>query len=362
MAAYEIVKVNLSKLSTQQQKASCVRLIMRCVKFSNADHNWRRFYSLSNNMMEFLLSLSKELESQFITLILQIPGAWSDLCKFFGDSKAKLLVADIQEKVDAGSALPKEISSLLLKYFEAKYEHKEECYTLLTLLQPGSTFYHQAVKKVIKNSQFYTAQALLMIAKLEHERSGGSRDRREIFTVPAFDLIKLAFEKFKSKPEGSLDNYDDASTSVYLSWLFGCFPEKQADSVSKGTQFSHFLQCIHENFANDPEIVVKFLDTIKSHKALLQQGKQKLGDKLISSYKDYFQRVFHNCSHTSYGRVLREMNKARQSCKLYTHNGESMFDSVVVKHIKQNHRGKKKLLRMMDDEFSNDQPSAAPTT
>lgn len=264
----------------------------------------------------------------------------------------KSLVNKVKENIGS-RALPKDVSQMILKCLSSDYMHGEECCELLSFFEPSDPIYNSALKSIRANTKNYTANALLQIAHVEYDRGGKKCDKKEVFTSEAFVLIQEAVAKVKRlsrySPHGGYDSTSITTVSAYLDWIYKQFSLKPSQSVTEDSQFQKFLETISTSFTGTPDFLISFFSAIEKEAILLAVSKTKLGPTLLQAYKDKIDDLLVSCTHSAYGRLIREMETAYQHCLQYVVDGGPLFVSNVLLKVQQVHKGKKKLLRLMND-------------
>lgn len=329
------------KIKPSQIK-SCMKVVMQCIKLSRSIP----FSSTSNFMSDrldkdFLINLGLKLGLDSLKLFV---NNWQD---FFYIGDLKKLLEGMKSHVEGKLTVPREVVQLIMQYFCSNDMHGEDSCDLLQFFVSGDANYNRAVKKIIKNSKSYIPSALLCLAKQEHERNVSVKGDVN-FSSSIFEIIQCAFSSMdiRKLPISATD-----SLQPYLSWLFQHYVEAPPKDVAKSAQFATTIQMLETHCECHPEILLRFLQTVEKSPSLLKQS-SSLTTKLVVAYQHHFLQRFDCCGHASYGSVINDMVKARLQCKQYAKNGDNQFDILVIEKIKLAHSGKKKLLRMINDEFS----------
>lgn len=352
------LKTYMAKISENSQKLTCIRIILRCIKRAIMKSPTEVCYQpVSHMVFDFLLTLGKQLEKQEMFLEHIIP-AWPDLCCFYKGDKLKQLIEIMRGHLEEKGMPETKTFDLLYDYFEAKINHNMESFELIKLFQIGSRNYHMAVSKILANTNYYSAKVLLSIAKYEKEFSSEETPNplpyeaasQDIFSNQVFELICFALSGSK---EGSdlYEEFSEGTISNDLSWLFECFTKSPPEIVKSSVQFQEFLNLITDSSEMDADAIVHFFKVAEHSTELLDLCKGKLGPLLISAYKKMFDRDLAHRSYAVYNRMVLQMSIALFNCRKYVENGGEMFRNVVLKHIQSSHRGKRKLMRMIEKEF-----------
>ncbi|KAL5022675.1 hypothetical protein ScPMuIL_001830 [Solemya velum] len=344
---FRILKEWETKITTLEQKRVCVRMLICWIEKGMKDSRWRLFNNWSGSIMTFLIYLCKDMGVEFLQLVLQ---SWKELCNFFAGDRMKSLITKVKENIGS-RVLPKDVSQLILKCLSSEYTHGEECCELLIFFESEEAAYNSALKAIRANTKNYSANALLQIAHVEYDRGGKHCDRKEVFTNEAFVLIQEAITKLK-KYHFSTQGYDFTSmttVSAYLDWVFKQFALKPTQSAKDESQFQKFLDTISTSFTGTPDFLNSLFTAIEKEATLLVISKSKLGPTLLEAYKKKIDDLLVCCTHSAYGRLIREMETAYQHCLQYVDNGGPLFVSKVLLKVRQAHKGKKKLLRLMND-------------
>ncbi|KAK3585014.1 hypothetical protein CHS0354_024928 [Potamilus streckersoni] len=349
---YKVLEANQFRLNSKNHKVMCTRILLHCIRQYNKDQSWRQFSLLTSSILDFLLLLSRDLNIKFLKLVLP---HWADLSRFFSGTKLKVLTEKMKEHFTK-SAIPRDLIQMLFKYFESNCMHDEESCELLTFFEAGDESYMGALQKISANAANYTARALLFVAQLENGRLEGVSTTPDVFSKEVHCLILRALQRLEIEKKGKTSRLEwsisNSSVNSYLKWVFSCLSKKPESDILKGEQFSEITDQMVKTFPDDPEIYLSFFRSIDSCKALLNKAKEKLGSALLETYKNHFTNVLSYSNHSAYPGILREMNQAYQNCKQFVENGELSFIGVL-RHIRDCNRGKKKLLRMMEQDFPN---------
>lgn len=349
-AIYDVIRVYQSKLSEKQHKLLLIKIILRSVKQCVTGFGWGNFSKCTSTTWETLIVLGQQLEMEFPKLVLPF---WQELCKFYTSTQLKALIEIMKCAITNEAAVPSDLVQMLSRYFEAEFRHDEECCELLKLFDPTDKYHHQMLKKVTTNFTSYTPAALLLMAKNEHEQVGVCKSKEEIFTKDVFKLIQLSYERIRSLNSdiSSRFSYRDSSACSYLKWFFDIISQNGTKAVIKGAQFDLFVNGLAECMKGDADMLVAFFKAVENNVVLFEHTKLLLGKKLIMSYQTHFDRELRNCNHTSYHRILSDMCRSKHLCSQYVENGSEEFVAVVIEKVRKWHKGKKKLLKLMDDFF-----------
>lgn len=350
VAAYGILKCYQSGFVEKEHKILLVKVVLQGVKHS-ANGTWTNFYTSSQTTWDTLTKLGKQLDMEFPRLILPV---WLELCKYYNSSQLKGIIEVMKDSIKKRAMLPAEMSSMLLKYFESKFKHDEECCDLMDFFSISDKGYQQALKKIAANAENYTPRALLLIAKRQHEETTGLRlTLDKVFHKDVFNLIKLAFIRIQAlnKDYPTRFSYLDTGTFNYLKWFFERISERDSAEAASGKQFQEFMTHLSDSIKDYAEVLVTFLRTLEKCEYMLVKAKEKLGTKLIESFQKQFDYELRHSNHTSYHRVLGEMAKARHTCIQFVDNGAMLFRTVVADHMQLKHKGKKKFIKLMGEYF-----------
>jgi len=157
-----------------------------------------------------------------------------------------------------------------------------------------------------------------------------------------FAVIVKAFEKIAAVTPKILEAVD---------WVFAASSINRRDPA-KSPFYGKLMSCICTSAKSHPEIILKVLQSMEPHAALMRHSSATdLAVALISAYKDHFMFRFRDCGHAAYSTVIGEMLRARLECKHYMKNGESDFDTEVVEFIRRMHSTKKKLMKLLVQDF-----------
>ncbi|XP_033737914.1 uncharacterized protein LOC117325634 [Pecten maximus] len=350
-AAYSVLRGFQSSLVEREHMVLLVKVVLRGVEHSVAG-TWN-FYTSATGTWDTLTKLGRQLDMEFPRLILP---AWLELCKFYNSSQLKGIIEVMKDSIKKEAMLPAEMTSMLLKYFESKFRHDEECCDLMHFFKITDKGYQQALKKIAANFENYTPKALLNIAKRQHEETPTSKvTSGNILHKDVFNLIRLALSRVQvlNKDYSTRINYIDTATLNYLRYFFEKVSEKDSVEAASGKQFQNFMTHLSDSLQGDTEVLVLFLKSLEKTEHMLTKSREKLGTKLVESFQKQFDNELKHCNrnHTSYHRVLGEMTKARQTCIQFVDNGAMLFRTAVTNYVSLKHKGKKKFLKLMDDYF-----------
>ncbi|OWF54406.1 Zinc finger SWIM domain-containing protein 8 [Mizuhopecten yessoensis] len=350
MAAYSVLRGFQSSLVEKEHMVLLVKVVLQGVEHS-VGGTWTNFYTTSPGTWDTLTKLGKQLDMEFPRLILPV---WLELCKFYNSSQLKGIIEVMKDSIKKEAMLPAEMTNMLLKYFESKFRHDEECCDLMHFFKITDKGYQQALKKIAANFENYTPKALLLIAKRQHEETPTSKVTADnVLQKDVFNLIRLALSRLQvlNKDYPTRYSYLDTGTLNYLKYFFEKLSEKDREEVASGKQFQNFMTHLSDSMKGDAEVLVTFLRSLEKTEHMLPKAKEKLGIKLIESFQRQFDYELRHCNHTSYHRVLGEMTKARQTCIQFVGNGAMLFRTAVTNYVSLKHKGKKKFIKLMDEYF-----------
>ncbi len=273
---------------------------------------------------------------------------------------AKRIIEVLSPDISSARTVPKEVVALIMQYFGANQQHGESACDLLKHFKPADANYKAAVNKICENAMYYSANALFEIARYEVKvapspppakkgRGSGAAAvvSKETMNKDAFAVIEKAIENLTRTSAPNITSV----TYAHLDWVCDlCNNTPVSKEVPKGYFFSEFIKLLQKHAKCHPGVLMRILQYVEKMPALLKVA-NVLGDTLVESYQAHFTQRLRECGHAAYSSVINEMHRARLQCRQYTKNGDSKFDIEVVKHVRSCHNGKKKLLKMLDQEF-----------
>ncbi|CAH1775238.1 unnamed protein product [Owenia fusiformis] len=335
------LKLHMSKITHQDHIESCLKVVVHCVKLSRGNGIVFNFL-LDQRDKDFILTLAKKVGISCLKLFV------SDWREFFSNYEIKRLLMHLKETILECKSLPKEVVTLIMHYYESVEQHEEHACDLLSFFKPNDSNYTKAVMKILANANRYPPNALFQLAKMQHD---AKKVKSEIMDKNTMDIVELALKQL----EKSYNGYEASQTVLnHIDWMYKLCTSGalgQPKEISKSEQFTKMVSTLSETCSKHPEIILRVLQHLEKCPDLLKKC-SSLGNTLIDAYRNSFEHQFQDCGHGSYGSVITEMVKARLHCKQYAKNGgDTKFDDVVVEHVKFVHSGKKKLQRMIDEEF-----------
>lgn len=328
------------KIKPSQIK-SCMKVMMQCLKLSHSQPSMSNSTSDHHNK-DYLINRSLKLGLDSLKLFV---NHWQD---FFDINDLKKLLEGIKSHMEVKLTVSRVVVKLIMQYFCSNDRDSEDSWDLLQFFVSGDENYNRAITKIIKHSRSYQPLALLSLAKQEHERNVNVKGNMN-FSSSIFKIIQCAFI---SMDIHKLSICSRDSLQPYLNWLYHQYIEAPPKDVAKSAQFTMIIQLLEMiHCEHYTEILLRFIQTIEKSPSLLEQS-SSVTTKSVVAYQHQFLQCFDHCCHTSYGRAINLMLEARLKCKQYAKNGDNQYDILVIERIKLAHFGKKKLLRIMNDEFS----------
>ncbi|XP_033736720.1 uncharacterized protein LOC117324977 isoform X2 [Pecten maximus] len=350
---YDVLKQYQKEFTLLEQKVSCIKFLMQLVKLSN---NSSDFLGSKDMLCTSFVEIGLQIQVEFLGLIL--PN-WQELCLFFCTRDLTRIIKVMEGYMVSDVTLPKETTDMLLQYFEAPFEHDEECSEFLKIVH-DEVLRHEALQKVIYNNKNYTPTALLLLAKIEHDQMDSSTlPFGDIFSENVFLLIQQAFRRLRESNNDANEEMESSFSvdlRVHLLWFFEKISDcdkcgNYGNDIVTGSQFSTVMDDLAATIRHDSQLLVSFFSEMKKSEPLFACAKRVLGEHLIGSYKRRFQTRLRTCGRCSYEYVLQEMKEARNQCMQYVDNGSALFKKNVTDPIRRLHRGKKKFLGLMDSKF-----------
>lgn len=283
---------------------------------------------------EFVFSLARKLGISSLGIFSE---TWQNI---FSCKDLQELVLFLEPKDGERHDLPDVVTKVIMEFYEAKRFHEDDACLLLTrFFQPADASYRQAVEKILDNSENYHAGALFNLAQLQLQQK---QRRKDVMDHEVFAIVVKAFERITGITPKLLE---------YVDWVF-CACTRNRNDPSRSPFYSRMIQCICQYAKSHPEVILKVLQNMEQHPTLIKHSSAvDLGNSLIGAYKEHFLCRFRDCGHAAYMTVIGEMQRARLECKHYIKNGDIDFDSEVVEFIRRMHNTKKKLMKMLDQEF-----------
>ena len=284
---------------------------------------------------EFVFSLARKLGVPSLSIFSE---CWQNI---FSCKDLQELVLFMEPKVGEQRALPAEVTTIIMEYYDAKRFHEDDACTLMTrFFKPGDDNYQTAVRKILDNWDNYHAGALFHLAQLQQQQR---RRRKDVMDQEVFAVVQKAFEKI---------SLVSAKILEYVEWVFIACTCSNRKDPSKSLFYGKMVACVCQHARSHPEVILKVLQSMEPHPALMKHSSAiDLGAALIGSYKEHFLCRFRDCGHAAYTTVIGEMHRARLECKHYIKNGDIDFDAEVVEFIRRMHSTKKKLMKMLDQDF-----------
>lgn len=283
---------------------------------------------------EFVFSLARKLGISSLRIFSE---TWQNI---FSCKDLQELIIFLEPKDGENLNLPDVVTKVIMEFYEAKRFHEEDACLLLTrFFLPADPSYRLAVEKILENSDQYHACALFHLAQLQLQQK---QRRRDVMDQEVFAIVIKAFERINTITPKLLE---------YIDWVFTACTRNRSDP-SRSPFYNKMIQCVCQYAKSHPEVILKVLQNMEQHPVLIRHSSAvDLGNSLIGAYKEHFLCRFRDCGHAAYMTVIGEMQRARLECKHYIKNGDIDFDSEVVEFIRRMHNTKKKLMKMLDQEF-----------
>jgi len=287
---------------------------------------------------EFIFNLTRRLGILSLAIFSQ---GWQSI---FSCKELQELIMIIEPKVNENPdlPLPDNVISVIMEFCEAKCFHEEDACVLLTkFFKPGDTNFCIAIDKIIGNAENFHAGALFHLAQLQQTQKRG---RKNVMDADVFAIVEKAVEKISQVTPKILE---------YIDWMFtSCISSNRREPL-KSAFLSKMVTVVCSRAQSHPEIILRLLQNMEQHQQGLVRHSttSELGTALVIAYREHFACRFRDCGHAAYATVIAEMQRARLECKHYVKNGETDFDAVVVEYIRRTHHTKKKLMKLLLQEF-----------
>jgi len=287
---------------------------------------------------EFIFNLARKLGVSSLRIF---SDCWQQFLSCQDLQQLIVTVAPDGRDKDVEATLAPELVKIIGQFYVAQLRHDEDSCLLLTkYFKSSDEQYAGIVETIRQNAKFYHAGALFHLAQLQ---ASNRQCCRNIMDTDVFEIITKAFENLSAQPSQKVLDYID--------WVFStCTSNKR--SPAKSPFYMKLINMISKHSRAHPEMLLRVLQHMETHGSLMKHSTAaELGSSLVTGYCEHFLGRVRDCGHAAYATVIAEMQRARLECRHYVTNGETMFDSEVIGAIRKVHSTKKKLMKLLSDNF-----------
>ena len=316
-------------------------------------------FAWSSGDHDMVISLACELGTRSLH---HLSGNWEGL---FDCSQLKRLIDRLSTNFKDKKPPPTDVTHIILEFFESSQWHSEEdASDLLGYFSPGDDNYEKVIKAIMdKSPTSFHPNVLFSVAKQQLDMSKSPTKARSMvkpMNADTFAMVEKALEMLpKLDHSGSHSQlyYSGAqwveSITHNIEWLVQACTTRSPKTIAKDQWFKKMVAafCLIEECASKSEVLFLLLEKLKDIPHI-DKHRSHLGTALMASLITHFNYRLHRISHTSYRTVVNEMHKARIKCKQYLTEGDILFVEKVIPGIKENNHTKRKLMKMIDEDFA----------
>ena len=148
------LRLQLPKLQEANKLESCLRIVVNSIQLSKSQQN----IFTEKQDKEILFSLVNSVGVKCIKLFVH---SWKSFLRLYELKKLLMMLKPLLEY----QALPKEVVSMVMQYYESKDNHDPDACELLSFFKTGDANYTTAVKKILANTSAFHSYALFSLAR-----------------------------------------------------------------------------------------------------------------------------------------------------------------------------------------------------
>lgn len=337
---------------SEDVQVALVKFLLNCIRrHNNKKANFNSSLSTMVNMMDVLC---RKLGTKFTKIVLV---HWEEMIKFFHMGQLTSLVSTMKSVHTLEKPLTKEMVEVVMNFFSGKFQHDVDSCQLLIFFTPGESDYTRAVGLIRANAANFTPTALLHVARkqMEHQPETEHIPSGNIFSSEVELFINLALHRIGMEIKTDTYYFSDrgllqGTPNTNVQWVFEAFLKKPPDVVAKSRQFVDLLDLLLQTFANDLHTILLLFSCVESKEPLLEKCRLKFGERIVELVNKSVFQVLNHINHSSYNRILQELETIRIYFVRYVVDGQNAFREMLG-NMKRGFKTKKKLINMMTQFF-----------
>lgn len=287
------------------------------------------------------------------------------------------LLGLLQPQIAALACFPREVAQLVLQYYSSGLTYVDDAHTLISIFTPGDDNYNKSLGAVLEHPDHFSHVSLFELA-LRHDQlvdgpwptstnqsAAASRFLSSVVQVVpeslewrhavSEEVLQLGLAGLASMARAEPSRWLSHSME-YIEWLvLRTSSGHTARQVTQSAEFSRLLEALCLHCQQQPEILLRALTVLERRGGAVLRSAliNPVRRTLVTAFRASFLTLVSSSTSAGYSSIINKLVKAREHCRqhLRGNDGILLFDQEVLTTIRKTHTGKKKLQKMIKEEF-----------